>query len=518
MKKNLLLIACLAGLSNLPARSQQPADDTSVISRIRQEALDHSQVMHIAHYLTDVAGSRLTNSPGYERASRWAVKTLAGWGLRDAHLEAWGRFGQGWSIEHCSIAMAAPYYMPLIGYPFAWTRGTSGPITAQVVLVGDLQVDSIRKLGAVLKGKLVMTRKNNAELPSAFKAFAERYSDSALAHLGDTYMIGKEELSGMMGLIDQWRRAIRLLQQLGAAGVLYSSASDRDGTVSASAWFTGTKGAWPDLPVLALAREHYLMIQRLVADSQPVRLQLNVQTRFWDKDPNGYNVIAEIPGTDPTLKSQLVMLGGHLDSWYAGTGATDNAAGCAVMMEVVRIFQALHLSPRRTIRIALWSGEEQGLLGSHGYALRHFGDPVTMKLLPEQARVSAYYNLDNGSGRIRGIFTQGNQAVVPLFRQWLAPFADLGASTVTTANTGSTDHFTFDAVGIPAFQFIQDPLEYETRTHHTNMDTYDHLQADDLKQAAAVVAAFVYHTAMQDDLLPRKPLPQPGPWLFDLFH
>jgi Zn-dependent M28 family amino/carboxypeptidase len=269
------------------------------------------------------------------------------------------------------------------------------------------------------------------------------------------------------------------------------------------------------MPELSVTPEDYLRMQRLIESNVPVQMELEIQTSFNKEDENGYNVVAEIPGTDPTLKDEVVMLGGHLDSWYSGTGATDNAAGSAVMMEVVRILKTLNVQPKRTIRIALWSGEEQGLYGSYGYVRKYFGDPTTMKLLPAQKNISAYYNLDNGTGKIRGIFTQNNDAAGQIFSKWIEPFKDLGVTTITNKNTGSTDHLSFDAVGIPGFQFIQDPIEYETRTHHTNMDTYDHLQAEDLQQAAIVVAAFVYNTAMRKEKMPRKELPKAGPWIFD---
>jgi Zn-dependent M28 family amino/carboxypeptidase len=257
-----------------------------------------------------------------------------------------------------------------------------------------------------------------------------------------------------------------------------------------------------------LSSDDYLRLQRLANAGIPVELEAEVKTRFFSGDTKGYNVLAEIPGTDPSLKEEVVMLGGHLDSWQGATGATDNAAGCAVMMEAARILKTLNLQPKRTIRVALWSGEEQGLFCSRNYVKNHLGDPVTMNLQPAQAKISAYYNLDNGTGRIRGIYLQGNEAARPIFTSWLKPFSDLGASTVTISNTGGTDHLSFDAVGIPGFQFIQDPIEYDTRTHHTNMDTYDHLVPEDLKQAAIIVAAIVYNTAMRNEKLPRKELPK----------
>jgi Zn-dependent M28 family amino/carboxypeptidase len=235
-------------------------------------------------------------------------------------------------------------------------------------------------------------------------------------------------------------------------------------------------------------------------------VQAELKTTFYDKDTLGYNIIAEIPGTDPKLKDQVVMLGGHFDSWQSSTGASDNAAGSAVAIEAVRILKALGVKPRRTIRIALWDGEEEGLLGSRGYVLKHFGDPRTLELKPEQSKVSGYFNYDNGSGKIRGIYLQGNDAVRPIFEEWLKPFHDMGASTVTIRTTGGTDHLSFDAIGIPGFQFIQDPLDYSTRVHHSNMDNYDHASKSDLMQSAIIMASFVYNTAMRDEMLPRKPL------------
>jgi Zn-dependent M28 family amino/carboxypeptidase len=246
---------------------------------------------------------------------------------------------------------------------------------------------------------------------------------------------------------------------------------------------------------------------RLLDANVEVEVELDTKTKFLD-DSTGYNVVAEIPGTDRKLKAELVMLGGHLDSWHAATGATDNAAGTAVMMEAVRILQAIGLKPRRTIRIALWGSEEQGLFGSKNYVKKHFGDPEDMRLLPDHAKLSAYYNVDNGTGKIRGVYLQENSDTQPIFEAWLKPFHDMGATTVTMRNTGGTDHLSFDAVGLPGFQFIQDEIDYNTRTHHTNMDTYERLQEGDLKQAAVIVASFVYHTAMRDEKLPRKTLPE----------
>jgi Zn-dependent M28 family amino/carboxypeptidase len=289
------------------------------------------------------------------------------------------------------------------------------------------------------------------------------------------------------------------------------SRNGNQGTVFVQNGGSYAKDAKNNYAWVMLSSDDYLRVQRLVSNGQAVELEADVKTKFYDKDIKGYNVVAEIPGTDPKLSDEIVMLGGHLDSWHGATGATDNAAGCSVMMEAVRILKASGLQPRRTIRIVLWSGEEEGLLGSRAYVKNHFADPADMVLKPEHQKVSAYYNLDNGTGKIRGIYLQGNKEAGPIFSKWLEPFQDLGAKTVTISNTGSTDHVSFDGVGIPGFQFIQDPIDYDTRTHHSNMDTYDHLVPDDLKQAATLVAAFVYNTAQRDEKIPRKELPKPRP-------
>jgi len=275
------------------------------------------------------------------------------------------------------------------------------------------------------------------------------------------------------------------------------------------------------IPQMTMATEDYNRLVRMIDLGIKPKMSINIQTQYYDDDLMGYNTVAEIPGTDPKLKDEIVMLGGHLDSWHSGTGATDNAAGCAVAMEAVRILLASGLKPRRTIRVALWSGEEQGLLGSTEYVKKHFGEMKGAPLFgpPEPNapkpqlvktadydKLSVYFNLDNGTGRIRGVYMQGNAAVRPIFEEWLKPFADLGAKTLTMSNTGGTDHLSFDRIGLPGFQFIQDEIEYDTRTHHSNQDVFDRIQADDMKQAATIMAAFVYQAAMMDDKFPRKPM------------
>ena len=362
-----------------------------------------------------------------------------------------------------------------------------------------------------------MLKPSSTSIPDAFKAYASRYGDSSLDNLPDEYMFTRKQLDEYLPQIKNGYYTALYLEKKGAIGLLRSSRNSIDGTVFVDGGAGYFKGFAATLPEMKTSREDYLKLMRLVQDHKKVELEMNVQNTFYDNDLTGYNFVAEIPGTDATLKNQVVMLGGHLDSWAGGTGATDNAAGCIVMLEAMRILKTLGIQPRRTIRIALWGGEEQGLYGSFGYVKKHFGNPLDMQLKPEAANISAYYNLDNGSGKIRGIYTQNNNAVRDLFKTWLAPFADMGAAGgVTNSNTGSTDHISFDAVGIPGFQFIQDPLEYETRTHHSNMDTYDHLIIADLQQAAVIVAAFVYNSAMHNNMIPRKPLPRPEKFVFDM--
>ncbi|GAA0548589.1 M28 family metallopeptidase [Chitinophaga japonensis] len=512
--------AALALLLPCCLRAQETPVDTAMMQKIRTEAFAHSQIPFIAHYMTDVAGPRLTNSPGYLHAARWIVQTLRQWGIQKAGLEPWGEFGKGWRSTMSYVAQKTPYYQPLIAYPHAWTAGTGGLVTGPVVMLDTLSEAAIDQMGDAIKGKIVMVRPRPRDtvLASAFTPFATRYADTTtFSELPDMYMIEPGGVAKYAGIFKSRNETRQYLADKGAIALLNPSRPrGRDGTVFVAGGVYYAKGYTPPLPEIALSTEDMLRIYRLLRSAQEVTLEMNIQNQWDSTDTQGYNVIGEIPGTDKKLKSELVMLGGHLDSWHSGTGATDDAAGCIVMMEAMRILKVLGVQPKRSIRMALWGGEEQGLLGSFGYVKKHFGNPADMQLLPEQKKVSAYYNLDNGSGRIRGIYLQNNEAVGPVFRNWLQPFADLGATGVTISNTGATDHLPFDAVGIPGFQFIQDPLEYNTRTHHSNMDTYDHLEMEDLKQAAAIVAAFVYNTAMRDEMLPRKPLPKAARFVFDV--
>ena len=513
MKKMLLFSLLTAGIS-LSLAAQEVVDPAAV-QKIREEGLNHSQVMKTAFYLTDVAGPRLSGSPGLKNAQNWAVKQLQSYGLVNAKLEPWGKFGKGWQVNKNYAAITVPYYHAIIAIPKAWTSSTKGAIKSDVVLLKVDTVTDLAKYRGTLAGKIVVMDAANPVVRSKNPDLS-RYTDEELAKMA----AATPQAGGPRGprpggpgnaraLAAAKRNAISAFLQQENVGLILSQARGTDGTV-----FTTNGASYADtakmaLPELETSGEDFNRIIRLLRAGQKVQMEADVQTQFYTDDMQGYNVIAEIPGTDKKLKEQVVMIGGHFDSWHAATGATDNAAGSAVMMEAMRILKATGFKPKRTIRIALWSSEEQGLFGSRGYVAAHFGT-VKDGLKPEQAKLSAYYNLDNGTGKIRGIYLQGNAAVGPIFQSYLEPFKDLGATTVTINNTGGTDHQSFDAVNIPGFQFIQDGMDYNTRTHHSNQDTYDRLVEDDLKQAATIVASFVYNTAQRAEILPRKEALKPA--------
>ncbi|SKB67879.1 M28 family metallopeptidase [Daejeonella lutea] len=519
MKKHFLILVAFGALT-LTGFAQQDNVDPVIMQKIRNEGLNNSQVMKTAFYLTDVSGPRLSNSPGLKRAQDWAVNTLKSYGLKNVKLEPWGKFGKGWQVEKNYVAMIAPYYHAIIATPKAWTPGTNGAVKSDVVIIDITKIDTILKMDPFkgkLKGKIVIFD-SPASLAPTFRADANRYTEDELSKIAEPQTAQPARQGAGAGAnanqMAQLRRVRAMRTQIGeflkaeGAGLLLSMGRGAHGTLFTTNGASYAEDAAPVLPELEMSPEDYLRIVRLVKAGIKVELEADIKTQFFNNDLQGYNVIAEIPGTDKDLKDELVMLGGHLDSWHAATGATDNAAGCAVMMEAVRIIAAQNLNPKRTIRIALWSSEEQGLFGSRGYVANHFGNPRTMELKPEHEKVSAYYNLDNGTGKIRGIYLQGNNAAAPIFQTWLSPFKDLDATTITSRNTGGTDHLAFDAVGIPGFQFIQDGIDYNTRTHHSNMDTYDRLIADDLKQSATIIAALVYNTAQRQAKIPRKELPK----------
>jgi carboxypeptidase Q len=522
-----LVLLFLVSFSLISATyGQSEKVDAAAMAKIREEGLTRSHVMDYAFHLTEGSGPRVTNSAAWLRAANWAVDELKRIGAEKAALEAWGEFGKGWDLQKSYVAMTAPYYKPIIGIPKVWTRGTGGLQHAQLVVLELKDSTGLEAYRGKLKGKVVLVMRNDTLKPT-FKADASRFTDEDLAKMAgasmpppvrvpDTAQLrrNRESMARFMAPNLIYNQARDFAEKEGAVAVLSANPRGHDGTIFVqgsgvrTAYNTNAPEAFTDL---VIAAEDYYMLTRLARSGVAVSLDLEVQSTFRTVDPRGYNVVAEIRGSDPKLSPEIVMIGAHLDSWQGATGATDNAAGSAVMLEVMRILKASGLKLRRTVRIGLWSGEEQGLLGSRGYVKSHFADPVDMVLKPEHALVSGYFNIDNGTGKVRGIYTQGNDKVKDIFSEWLKPFADLGATTVTLSNTGGTDHQAFDAVGIPGFQFIQDPIEYDTRTHHTNMDSYDHLIPDDMKQIATIVASFVYNTANRDEKLPRKELPPARP-------
>ena len=493
--------------------AQQEKVDLQVVSRIKDEAFNRSKVMDYLFQLTDVQGPRLTGSVNLKNAQDWAVKQLGEIGAVNAGTEAWGTFGKGWEIQKSYVAMTKPYYQALSGAPKAWTPGTNGVLAAPVIAVKIESEEDFEKYKGKLAGKIVVIDAN-IDIKPGLKPEFSRYTDEELHKLYLNERVFSEE-SGAAFDRAKYRAAGRLRQkraefvQEEKAVAVISTRGNSMGTFYTSNGASYATNAKMPLPELEMSAEHVARLVRLANAGKEVELELDIKTSFNLTDTVQYNVIAEIPGSDKNLKNEVVMIGAHLDSWHAATGATDNAAGCAVMMEVMRLIKTLNLSPKRTIRIALWSGEEQGILGSKGYVKSHFADPETMTLKPEHKLLSAYYNLDNGGGKIRGIYLQGNDALRPVFESWLLPFHDMGATTVTARNTGGTDHLPFEEVGLPGFQFIQDEMDYDNKTHHTNMDTYDRIQKTDLMQCSAIIASFVYHTAMRDEVLVRKMLPKP---------
>lgn len=495
--------------------AQNEIVDQNVMDQIRKEGSENSKVMDIAFHITDASGPRLTGSPGFMRAANYAKDQLIQWGLPDARLDRWGDFGKSWELERSYVAMTAPWYKSLEAYPKAWTGGTSGLHNAAVILITTKDSAGLDAYRGKLAGKILILDRNDTYKLS-FGPDARRYTDHQLDSMANIKLQPADSgaIRARRGQVIAQNRDLQsiintlksMAESEGALAIFTTNPRNHDGTI-----FVQQAGPYKvtdpaNFLDIALQWEDYMTIVRLIKNNIPVKIDVDIQTKFFTTDTAGYNVIAEWKGSDKNLKDEVVMLGGHLDSWHAGTGATDNGAGCIVMMEAVRILKALGVKPKRTIRIALWSGEEQGLLGSKGYVKKTFGDPADMKLLPAHEKFSSYFNVDNGTGKIRGVYLQGNEAVRPIFQQWLAPFNDLGAKTLCISNTGGTDHLSFDAVGLPGFQFIQDPIEYDTRTHHSNMDVYDHLQEDDLKQAATIVAAFVYNAAMRSAKIPRKAL------------
>ncbi|HNV77094.1 MAG TPA: M20/M25/M40 family metallo-hydrolase [Gemmatimonadaceae bacterium] len=506
-----------------PLAAQQPERlDYQMLGRIRDEGMQRSQVMDIVSWLADVKGPRLTGSPGFKAAGDWTIETLKKWGMSNVHYEPWS-FGRGWSLERFSAHMIEPTIQPLIGYPKAWSPGTGGVVSGEVMQVMINAPADFEKYRGKLKGKIVLPQtervvrmlegdivlkmgdkevKEAETTPIPAAGGAARFTPPAVsaAQLNKFYVD-----EGVVAVLD---RGADSDMSAGGSDMSWQTQRVDGGTI-----FVGSAGSRDASavmpPQVTLAVEHYNRMIRILQRGVPVKVELDLRVKFHDEGatPNGFNIIAEIPGTDPKLKDEIVLIGGHFDSWHAGTGATDNATGSAAMMEALRILKTLGVQPRRTIRIGLWGAEEQGLLGSREYVKQHIADGTTLK--PEHAKHSAYFNIDNGTGKIRGIWFQQNFGVQPVFQQWINPLADLGVTTLGPRSVSSTDHVAFDAAGIPGFQFIQERLEYNSRTHHSNMDVVDRVQRGDMMQMATVVAWFAYNASMRDEKLPRKAMPAP---------
>jgi hypothetical protein len=533
-----ILTATLAA-SSAAAASAPESLDWAAIGKIRDEGFRRSQVMEVAAQLTDVHGPRLSGSPQYKEAAEWARKQLESWGLANAHLESF-EFGRGWSFERTSAHVVAPVTFPLVAIPKAWTAGTGGTVRGKAVRVKVDSEADVEKWKGKLAGMVVWAGESRELRSPEDRGPFQRYSEKELDEL-EQYQVPGLRIARPGGApfdreaFLKRRRISAALDKLYAAekplAVVEPSSRDANVLLLGSGG-SRKKGDPQAVTQLVASAVQWSRVARLLERKLDVEVELDVRTTFYEDDTNGYNVVAELPGGDK--KSELVMVGAHFDSWHPGTGATDNGAGSAVMMEVMRILKAIDAKPRRTVRIALWGGEEQGLIGSRAYVSDHFasrppapepgpGDlpsflrndpPAPMTLKPEHARLAGYFNLDNGTGKIRGIYLQENSAVKPVFESWMAAVEDLGAKRVTMRNTGGTDHQSFDAVGLPGFQFIQDPIEYEGgffATHHTDMDVYDRLQREDLMQAAVVIATFALTAANRDEMLPRKPLPPVAP-------
>jgi carboxypeptidase Q len=519
--KKLLLVAPLLFMAPLLSVAQQTEQvDLNTIHRIKEEALGrNTKVMDHVFYLTDVNGPRLQNSKGYRAAADWAVKRLKDeYGLSNVHLEKWAPFGKGWNLEFYSGHMLEPQYQPIIAMPVAWTAGTDGVVSGSPVLVTPQTQAELDAFKGKLAGKIVMiSPKRDLAMPTA--PLGVRYSDAELQEIQTAQiqipgLFGRGGRGGPPGMPGGRGGVAGGLSPLVLQGfmrtekpalVIQISRMGDGGTLQGGGMANRQATDYP--PTVVMAAEHYNRIVRLIEHEIPVKLQFEIKVSF--DDVEAFNVIAEIPGN--AKKDEVVMVGAHFDSWHYGTGATDNGVGSAIAMEAVRVLKTLNLNMDRTVRMALWGGEEEGLMGSRAYVKQHFADPTTMKPNAEHEKLAGYWNIDNGTGKIRGIYLQGNEMCRPIFEKWLEPFKDLGATTITNRNTGGTDHQAFDSVGLPGFQFIQDTMDYETRTHHTNMDVYDRIQATDAMQMSAIEASMVYLTAMRPEKLPRKPLPAPHP-------
>jgi carboxypeptidase Q len=523
-QRALLAGAALAlAVTFVPVSAQQAERlDLNAIYKIKEEGFQRSRVMEIMSWLTDVYGPRLTNSPGFRKAGDWTVKEMTSWGLVNVKLQPFGPFGRGWANDKFYMMATTPGgSLPVIGYAQAWTWSTNGVVSGDAVFATIDTPEDIASWKGKLQGKFLLSTAM-PDVPALFEPQALRYTQDQLRDLErETDSVGRGGRGGRAGgpgrggVLAGGRGQAQAFAQtrtqfLLDEGVLAILTPGRGtgGTVFVGGGGSREANAPATVPAVTIAVEHYGRILRTLQKDQPVRIEMEVKNTFYD-DPMSFNVLGEIPGTDKA--DEVVMLGAHFDSWHSGTGATDNAAGSAVMMEAMRILKQSGLPLRRTVRIGLWGGEEQGLLGSRQYVTDTFADRTTMAVKPAHAKFAGYFNVDNGTGAIRGVYLQGNEAVAPIFDLWMKPFNNLGMNTLSIRDTGGTDHQAFDAVGLPGFQFIQDPVEYGTRTHHSNMDVYERIQEDDMRKNAVIVASFVYFTANRDQVLPRKPLPKPQP-------
>ncbi len=539
------VVAC--GLAVASSALAQEKVDVSTIERIKSEEMNRSQVMDIMSWLSDVYGPRLTWSPNASKAGDWAMSEMKKWGLSNVHEETWDTpAGLGWENERFSLMATAPVPFIVEAVPQAWSSSTTGTAIGHAVMLSAGCTDELKeKYAGKLKGAFLMTTPALSRPVNAFVATATRYSDSALTAIANPQPnaggrgrgSAPPEISatcqrqatrdsasaaargnggrggfggGRGGVSIADTTTLRWLKTQGVAAILLGDGTHVGGDIGTNNGASRAKGV-PQVPTVHVAQESYGRIARIVAKNVPVTLELNMQNKFFPLNTTSFNIVGEIPGTDPQLKDEVVMIGAHFDSWHSGTGATDNGAGSGVMLEAMRILKTLNLNPRRTIRIGLWTGEEEGLLGSAAYVRRHFGtrDSTGFHPTDEQKHFAAYFNVDNGSGKIRGVYLQGIEAERPIFDAWMQPFADVGMKTLTISNTGGTDHLSYIGVGLPGFQFIQDPLDYGNVTHHTNQDVYERLQPDDMKFNAAVVASFAWQAAQRDEKLPRPP--EPGP-------
>jgi hypothetical protein len=508
-----------ATLLSAPAAAQ----DRAATARIIDEGLSHSQVMTTAQHLTDVIGPRLTNSPQMRLAEQWTQAKFAEWGLRNVHKEGYD-FGRGWWIERSSVRMVTPRPIQLTAIPIAWTPATKGTLTAPIVVAPMKRAADFARYRGQLAGKIVLVSAPGTGSESKRTPFT-RYSDEELAKL-DSYDFPSHDPAAdakELKSADFEKERDAFLKGEGAVG--YVTISYRDGKLVHGEGYMFEAGKSPSLPGVQIAAEDYRRLARLAKLGPAPMLEIVSETHYDDSDPQAYNIFAEIPGSDP--KASYVMAGAHLDSWVAGDGATDNAAGSAVIMEAARILAKLNVRPKRTIRFALWTGEEQALLGSLAWVeknlatrggpndpplkgeRRYYEWPKRWPINPQPGfnDLAAYFNVDNGSGRFRGIYAENNPAAAEIFRGWMAPFTGMGMTTVASGRTDGTDHVFMQSVGAPGFQFIQDPLDYSTRTHHSGADTFDHLKGEDLRQGATILASFLLNAANAEKALPRPPMP-----------